>query len=59
MNDLLEAKLTITRIKTQFLDLAGELVADIASDKEYAIKRILGVVEYIDENDVNVRDILT
>ncbi|MEH7374917.1 hypothetical protein [Neobacillus drentensis] len=57
MNDVLEAKLTISRIKTQLLDLAGELIADDSSDKEYAIKRILGVVEYIDENDVKVCDI--
>jgi hypothetical protein len=28
MNDLLEAKLTIARIKTQLLDLTGELFAD-------------------------------
>lgn len=28
MNELLEAKLTISKIKTELLDLAGELVAD-------------------------------
>jgi uncharacterized Fe-S cluster-containing radical SAM superfamily enzyme len=57
LNDLLEAKLTIARIKVNLLDLAGELVADALSDKEYAIKRILKVVEYIDESDVKVSDI--
>jgi hypothetical protein len=57
VNEVLEAKLTISRIKTQLLDLAGELIADDLSDKEYAIKRILGVVEYIDENDITVKTI--
>ncbi|NHC43396.1 hypothetical protein G6549_26360 [Bacillus sp. MM2020_1] len=57
MNDLLEAKLTIARIKVNLLDLAGELIADDLSDKEYAIKQILKVVEYIDESDVKVSDI--
>jgi hypothetical protein len=57
MNELLEAKLTISRIKTQLLDLAGELIADDLSDKDYAIKRLLGVVEYIDVHDVKVSDI--
>lgn len=57
LNELLETKLTITRIKTQLLDLAGELIADDLSDKEYAIKRILTVVEYIDEHDVMIKDI--
>ncbi|QIZ08480.1 hypothetical protein HFZ78_18670 [Priestia megaterium] len=59
MNDLLEAKLTIGRIKTQLLDLAGELIADESAGKEYSIKRLLGVVEYIDEHDVKVSDIET
>jgi hypothetical protein len=57
LNDLLEAKLTIARIKVNLLDLAGELIADKLSDKEYAIKRILKVVEYLDESDVKVGDI--
>jgi hypothetical protein len=57
LNELLEAKLTIARIKVNLLDLAGELIADDLSDKEYAIKRILKVVEYIDESDVKVSDI--
>lgn len=57
MNDLLEAKLTVTRIKVQLLDLAGELIADNLSDKDYAIQRLLKVVEYIDEHDVEVSDI--
>jgi hypothetical protein len=57
MNELIEAKLTISRIKTQLLDLAGELVADNLSDKDYAIQRILKVVAYIDEHDVKIGDI--
>ena len=57
MNDLLEAKLTVTRIKVQLLDLAGELIADDLSDKDYTIQRLLKVVEYIDEHDVKVSDI--
>jgi hypothetical protein len=59
MNDILEAKLTISRIKTQLLDLAGELIADETADKDYAIKRLLDVVEYIDKHDVKVSDIKT
>ncbi|MBT2701581.1 hypothetical protein J7E79_30495 [Bacillus sp. ISL-40] len=57
MNEVLEAKLTISRIKTQLLDLTGELVAAELSDKKYAIKRLLAVIEYIDEHDVKVSDI--
>jgi hypothetical protein len=57
MNELLEAKLTIGRIKTQLLDLAGELVADDLADKYYAIKRMLIIVEYIDEHDVKICEI--
>jgi uncharacterized Fe-S cluster-containing radical SAM superfamily enzyme len=57
LNDLLEAKLTIARIKVNLLDLAGELIADDLSDKDYAIQRILKVVEYIDDSDVKVSDI--
>jgi hypothetical protein len=49
LNELLEAKLTIGRIKVKLLDLAGELIEDDLSDKEYAIKRVLNVVEYIPE----------
>jgi hypothetical protein len=57
MNELLEAKLTIGRIKLKLLDLAGELIADDLSDKEYAIKRLLTIVEYIDEHDIKVKEI--
>jgi hypothetical protein len=57
MNELLEAKLTIGKIKVKLLDLAEELIADDLSDKEYAIKRILTVVEYIDENHVEIKEI--
>ncbi len=34
MNDLLEAKLTMARVKVKFLDLAGELIADKGSTKD-------------------------
>ncbi|WP_423800775.1 hypothetical protein [Neobacillus sp. SAB-20_R2A] len=57
MNDLLEAKLTFARIKVKLLDLAGELISDKDSTKEYAIKRLLEVVDYIDEHDITVKDI--
>jgi hypothetical protein len=59
LNDVLEAKLTISRIKTQLLDLAGELIADESAGKDYAIKRLLAVVEYIDVHDVKISDIQT
>jgi len=49
MNELLEAKLTLSRIKSEVLNLAAELVADQSADKDYAIKRLLGVVEFIEE----------
>lgn len=39
MNELLEAKPTIARIKTQLLDLSGDLVADGLTDKPYVIQR--------------------
>lgn len=58
MNELLEAKLTISRIKTQLLDLAGELIADDLTDKSYAIQWILKIAEYIDVHDVEVKEIL-
>ncbi|MEY2195744.1 hypothetical protein AB7942_23870 [Neobacillus sp. BF23-41] len=58
MNGLLEAKPTIARIKTQLLDLAGELISDDLTDKSYAIKRILRVVEHIEEHDVEVKEII-
>ncbi|MDM5326808.1 hypothetical protein [Neobacillus sp. CF12] len=58
MNELLEAKLTISKIKTQLLDLAGELVADDLKDKAYAIHRILRVVEHIEEHDVGIKEII-
>jgi hypothetical protein len=57
MNDLLEAKLTISRIRTQLLDLSGLLICDHITDKEYAINGILKVVDYIDEYDIPIRDI--
>jgi hypothetical protein len=58
MNDLLEGKLFVTRIKTQLLDLAGELIADDLTDKLYAINRILNIIEYIEKQDVPVPEIL-
>jgi hypothetical protein len=57
MNVLMEAKLTIGKIKVKLLDLAGELVADDLTDKEYAIKRLLTIVEYLDEHDIEVKEI--
>jgi hypothetical protein len=57
MNDLLEAKLTISRIKTQLLDLAIGLISDDSTDKEFALKRILKIIEYIDENDIKISTI--
>jgi len=58
MNELLDAKLTISRIKMQLLDLAGELIADDLTDKAYSIQRILKVVEHIDVHDVDVKEII-
>jgi hypothetical protein len=57
MNELIEGKLTIGRIKVKLLDLAGELIADDLSNKDYAIKRILTIVEYIDEFDIKIKEI--
>jgi hypothetical protein len=37
---LIEAKLTISKIKTQVLELAGKLIADDLTDKAYAMQRI-------------------
>jgi hypothetical protein len=58
MDDLLEAKLILSRIKTQLLDLAGGLISDDSTDKEFALKRILKIIEYIDENDINISTIV-
>ncbi|WP_223593628.1 hypothetical protein [Neobacillus bataviensis] len=58
MNDLLEGKLFVSRIKTQLLDLAGELISDNLTDKHYAISRILNIIEYIEKQDVPVPEIL-
>lgn len=58
MNDLLEAKLTIARIKEKLLDLAGGLIADELTDKEYAVMKLLEIVEYIEERDIKVIDII-
>jgi hypothetical protein len=57
MNELLEAKLTIGKIKVQLLNLAGELIADDLSDKKYAIKRLMTIVEYLEEHDITVKEI--
>jgi hypothetical protein len=48
----------ITKIKTQLLNLSGELVADDLTEKEDVIKRVLGVVEHPDKNDVEVKEII-
>lgn len=57
MNDLLEARLTISRIKTKLLYLAGELLADESTDKTYAVRELLAIVEYVEEHDVRVSEI--
>jgi hypothetical protein len=57
LNDVLEAKLTISKIKTQLLDLAGALIADEITDKDYAIKHLLNTVDYIDVHDITVKAI--
>lgn len=57
MNDLLEAKLIISRIKTKMLDLTGELVADNITDKAYAINRLLEIIDYIDKEDIGINEI--
>lgn len=57
MNDLLEAKLTISRIKTKLLDLAGGLIADDITDKDYAVSQLLAIVEYIEKNDVQLNNL--
>jgi hypothetical protein len=57
MNDVLQAKLTISRIKTELLDLAGALIADELTDKNYAIQHLLNIVEYIDVHDITVKAI--
>lgn len=59
MNDLLETKLLIARIKVKLLDLAGALEADSVTDKAYAVKQLLAIVDYIEEEDVRVGDIIT
>jgi Leucine-rich repeat (LRR) protein len=58
MNEMLEGKLFVTRIKTQLLDLTGELIADDLTDKHYAINRILNIIEYIEKQDVPIPEIL-
>jgi hypothetical protein len=56
-NDLLEAKLLIARIKVKLLDLAGALEADNVTDKEYAVRELLAIVDYVEEHDVRVGEI--
>ncbi len=57
MNELLDAKLSLSRIKSEVLNLAAELLANESADKSFAIKRLLGVVEFIENGDVNTTDI--
>ncbi|MEH7114602.1 hypothetical protein V7124_19880 [Neobacillus niacini] len=57
MNDLLEAKLTIARIKTRMLDLTGALIADHLTDKDYCIKSLLDIIDFIDTEDITISDI--
>lgn len=57
MNDLLEAKLSIAKIKVKVLDLAGALAADNLADKDYAITKLLEIVEYIEKEDIGASEI--
>ncbi|MFC9600855.1 hypothetical protein ACFTQL_23835 [Peribacillus butanolivorans] len=57
MNELLEWKVFNNYIKTLILNLAGLLITDHLADKEYAIKRLLQIVIYNDENDITVKEI--
>lgn len=57
MNDLLEAKLTISQIRTQLLDLAGSLIADHLAGKEFALEHTLKIIDYIDKNEISIKDI--
>lgn len=57
MNDLLEAKLSIAKIKVKVLDLAGALADDDLADKDYAITKLLELVEYIEKEDVIIKEI--
>lgn len=57
MNDLLEAKLFISEIKTKLLDLTGALYADNLADKQYCIDGLLKVIEYIEGNDITVKEL--
>jgi hypothetical protein len=34
--------------------LAGALEADELTDKDYAVKKLLAIVEWIEANDVNI-----
>lgn len=53
MNNLLEAKVIISKIKTRVLDLTSELVTDETADNQVAIDRLLTIVEYIEKEDVS------
>lgn len=53
MNNLLEAKVIISKIKTRLLDLTGELVSDDTADKQ-VVDRLLTIVEYIEKEDVSI-----
>lgn len=57
MNSVLEAKLTISEVKSQLLNLAGSLESDDSTDKKYAIIHLLKIIEFIEERDVKVNEI--
>lgn len=59
MNEILEAKLSIAKIKVKVLDLAGALAADETTDKDYAITKLLEIVEYIEKEDIRPQDLST
>ncbi|MCM3729589.1 hypothetical protein M3226_28825 [Neobacillus cucumis] len=56
-NELLDAKLSISRIKSEVLNLAGELLVNEVADKDFAINRLLEIVEFIENRDVKTKDI--
>jgi hypothetical protein len=57
VNDILEAKLFVGRIKVEILDLTGALIADDSTDKKYAVEQLLKIVEYIEEHEISIKEI--
>ncbi|MEH7415020.1 hypothetical protein V7266_07000 [Neobacillus drentensis] len=57
LNELLDAKLSLSRIKSEVLNLAGELLANESADRGFAIKRLLEIVQFLENGDVKTKDI--